>query len=43
MQIVEQLNVPIKTKDVKDRTVYEATTIMQKNTYDTYDSWIAIG
>ena len=26
-----------------DRTVYEATTLMQKNTYETYDSWFAIG
>ena len=29
--------------DVPGRTVYEATALMQKNTFDTYDSWFAIG
>ena len=43
MQVVSQLSQPIRMPSVSDRTVYESTALMQKNTYDTYDSWFAIG
>ena len=43
MQIVEQMSQPIQMPSAKDRTYFESTVLMQLNTFNTYDSWFAIG
>lgn len=43
MLIVDQSNSPIRMLRDDDYTVFVATALMQKNTYNTYDSWFDVG
>lgn len=43
MLVVDQSNVPVRMLRDDDYTVFVATALMQKNTYNTYDSWFSVG
>ena len=43
MVIVDQSSSPLGLKNDGKNTYFEATALMQKNTYNTYDSWFDIG
>lgn len=43
MTIVDQSNQPFGLKNDEKKTYFEATALMQKNTYNTFDSWFSVG